>query len=225
MSKDKRGLAVLRGLFAKAAGMASEPNAEADNDELETSLDEDFEELDAAVAASAEENEDSARFAQDKEDDAAEANEPEEGMDVVGKAHELQPQDATPLIEELVATLQGIQEVQQRQLQQSALIAKGLMGLVDEQASFAKAFEGLQEDVAKTPLARKAGKRKLPTAPAKPQPFNRGEIVAKAATDLEHFSARDVAKLESMLNAGKLEQVYQEFSPEQLSVVGLPLKN
>lgn len=223
MSKEKRGLAVLRSLFAKAAGMAPKPDGEEEDDDLETSLDEDFEELNTAVAASTQEEE------EEEEDTEANLTEPiedEDEMGVVGKANNLQPQDATPLIEALVATLQGIREVQQRQLQQNALIAKGLMGLVDKQASFAKAFEGLQEDVARTPLARKAGRQRPAVGSAKPRPhFNRSEIVAKAATDIERFSAREVAKLESMLNANKLEQIYQEFSPEQLSAVGLPLKN
>ena len=227
--KAARGLAALRGIFAKAAEMA--PEDETDEEGLDAALEDDFEDYDEAVEASAEEGEEDEDEGEEGEDEGEDDEEVAQGQ-TVAKADALEPTDATPLLQELVSVLQEIRnqnaviaKAQSDMFKQNALIAKGFMGMLDEQETVVKSVNTLQDVVDNAPRLPKSGaqKRKRP-APKAPQ-LDAGEIIAKAANDVDHFSSHDVIKLESMVNRGDLKSVYAQFSPQQLEAVGLTAKN
>lgn len=211
MSENK-GLAKLRDLFAKAAGMGPRYPTQ-DQDELDNDLDEDFEDLDASKEDTKEEIADIKEENEEEGQIVAQA-----GPETSGQQEELAPVDAMPLIQAIDARLTKLEQLINAQGRQTAMIAKGLMGLVDEQAATARKLDN-------TPLVRKAGQQR-PAAPqqSKQAAIDIEGIVAKAVTAVGHFKAHEVAKLDSMLKGGKLEQITYEFTPEQLAAVGFPVK-
>ena len=225
--KAARGLAGLSGFFAKAAKMA--PEEDTDEEGLEEALEDDFQDYDESVEAS---GEDEAEEGEEDEDEGEDDEEVAQGQTTVAKADAMQPTDATPLLQELVGVLQELRDqnaviakAQGDMLKQNALIAKGFMGMLDEQETVAKSVTTLQNVVDNAPRLPKSNRNK-PKQPQPKQPqINAGEVIAKAASSVEHFSSREVSKLESMLQAGNVQGVYAQFAPEQLEAVGLPVKN
>ena len=224
--KAARGLAALRGIFAKAADMAPDED-DTDEEGLEEALEDDFQDYDESVEASGEEGEEEGEDEEGEDDE-----EVAQGQTTVAKADAMQPTDATPLLQELVEVLQELRDqnaviakAQGDMLKQNALIAKGFMGMLDEQETVAKSVVTLQNVVDNAPRLPKSARNK-PKRPEPKQPqINAGEIIAKAASSVDHFSSREVSKLESMLQAGNVQGVYAQFAPEQLEAVGLPVKN
>lgn len=233
MSKEaQRGLTAIRGLFAKAAMGGGGPPT--DDDDLEEALEDDFEELDGAAAADAGGVGPTAPVeATGDEYDEDEEEEPmpdEASMAMVGKAADLdadddgQEVDAGPILADIAKAWQDTLAEIRAVKEQNALIAKGLMGLVDEQETVAKSVAGVQREVNESARLPKSGRGRPARRPA-PEPLDAQAIVAKAVTDTEHFSSRDVAKLDSMLSRGDIAGVQREFDPAQIQALGLSVKN
>lgn len=235
MSQEaQRGLARIRGLFAKAANMG----ATANDDELEENLEEDFEDLDQATAEAEGgsrppvEADDSEYDEDEEEEGEAEPVPDEANMRMYGKAADPsddgdeQDMDAGPILADIAKAWRATNEQMESLRRQNALLAKGLMGLVGEQETLAKSLDGVQREVNESARLPKSGRGK----PTRRQP-QRGEqldteaLVSKAVQDTERFSARDVSKLESMLNRGDVAGVRRDFDPDQVQALGLGLTN
>lgn len=232
MSKEaQRGLTAIRGLFAKAAMGGGGPPT--DDDELEAALEDDFEELDGAAEDDEEEEGVGPVEAAGGEYDEDEEEEPmpdEAGMSMVGKAADLDGDDASdvdagPILADIAKAWQDTLAEVRAIREQNSLIAKGLMGLVDEQETVAKSVAGVKRDVDQSARLPKSGRGRPARRESQPQQFDAGAIIAKAVTDTEHFSSRDVAKLDSMLNRGDVAGIQREFDPVQVQALGLSVKN
>lgn len=232
MSKEaQRGLTAIRGLFAKAAMGGGGPPT--DDDELEEALEDDFEELDGAAADDPGGVGPTAEAAGDEyeEDEEEEPMPDEASMAMVGKAADLdadddgQEVDAGPILADIAKAWQDTLAEIRAVKEQNALIAKGLMGLVDEQETVAKSVAGVQREVNESARLPKSGRGRPARRAAQPEQLDAGAIVAKAVTDTEHFSSRDVAKLDSMLSRGDIAGVQREFDPAQIQALGLSVKN
>lgn len=201
MPQGKSGLARVRELLAKAAS--------------EEDLDSDFEELDAAVDAAPEDDDEDALLEPEADEDEQE----EEA--VVAKAD---AQDALPVLQEIAGSLGDILEENRQLRRQNALIAKGLLEVMSFQETLAKSVTDVQghldETTVRMPRTGRRSARKAPEQPKREGPAL-AEVLAKAMDNTELFGTRDVLKLESMLKSGRDQELRASFSSAQLAAVGL----
>lgn len=231
-----RGFAAIRKLLGKVA--EPQPVAKAEKGSRRN-IDEDLEQYD--LLAQNPEDED-----QDEDEDLEEQDEDEEqdGMEggrPIAKAmlEDEEFLDATPIIKAFhadlqklltlaealngrVAALEGLAQVPE----QNVLMAKAHMGTTDVLRSIAKSVRGLEsrldsleQTLDTTPRPARSHRPPAEASPG-PEKFDpRGFIIKAASLGVSSgtFTSKDVARLESAINAGDLESLPRFLSPEQLA--------
>lgn len=205
-------------------------------------MDEDLERYDLLAQSPEDEDqdEDEDLEGQDEDEDLEEQDGMEEGRPIAKAMLEDEEfLDATPIIKAFhadlqklltlaealsgrVAALEGLAQVPE----QNVLMAKAHMGTTDVLQSIAKSVRGLEsrldslEQTLDTTPRPARSHRPPPQASLGPEKFDPRGFIIKAASlgvSTGTFTSKDVARLESAINAGDLESLPRFLSPEQLA--------